>query len=73
MLPAVTPSIIGVSIFMSPPKKSADGIVDRVSSAADKRRGEVFEQRAVGLDRVVRPQRTRDRAAPRGGARCWTG
>ena len=25
MLPAVTPSIIGVSIFMSPPKKSAEG------------------------------------------------
>ena len=25
MLPAVTPSIIGVIIFMRPPKKSADG------------------------------------------------
>ena len=34
MLPAVTPSIIGVSIFMSPPKKSAEGS-SMGSSAAD--------------------------------------
>ena len=62
MLPAVTPSIIGDSIFISPPKKSAS---DRRSIhmgvvCCRQRRGEVFEQWAIRLDRVVRPQRTRD-------------
>ncbi len=35
MLPAVTPSIIGVIIFMRPPKKSAEGSSSAWSGSPD--------------------------------------
>ena len=60
MLPAVTPSIIGVIIFMSPPKKSAEGSCVRLVVRRGQGRGEVFEQGAVRLDRLMSPERPRD-------------
>ena len=63
MLPAVTPSIIGVSIFIRPAEQARGGIVGVffLRCRRGQRRRQLLEERSIRLDRVMRPQRASHR------------